>query len=60
MNASTAVVLADAPRRAARRLSSFPVVPVAIIAVMVLIALGADALARRGIEEAASVATQGR
>jgi peptide/nickel transport system permease protein len=45
MNASTAVVLADAPRRAARRLSSFPVVPVAIIVAMVLIALGADILA---------------
>jgi peptide/nickel transport system permease protein len=45
MNASTAVVLADAPRRAARRLSSFPVVPVAIIVAMVLIALGADVLA---------------
>jgi peptide/nickel transport system permease protein len=45
MNASTAVVLADAPRRAARRLSSFPVVPVAIIVFMVLIALGAEVLA---------------
>ena len=45
MNGSTAAVLTDAPRRAARRLSSFPVVPVAIIAIMVLIALGADVLA---------------
>jgi peptide/nickel transport system permease protein len=45
MNASTAVVLADAPRRAARRLSSFPVIPVTIIAVMILVALGADVLA---------------
>jgi peptide/nickel transport system permease protein len=45
MNASTTVVAAQAPGRAARRLSSFPVVPVAIIAAMVLIALGADVLA---------------
>jgi peptide/nickel transport system permease protein len=45
MNASTAVVLAEVPRRATRRLSSYPVVPLAIIAVMVLIALGADVIA---------------
>ena len=45
MNASTAVVLADAPRRATRRLSSFPVVPVAIIAFVALVALGAEGLA---------------
>ena len=45
MNASTAVVLADVPRRATRRLSSYPVVPLTIIALMVLIALGADVLA---------------
>ncbi len=45
MNASTAVVLAEVPRRATPRLSSYPVVPLAIIAVMVLIALGADVLA---------------
>ena len=45
MNASTAVVLADVPRRATRRLSSYPVVPLAIIGLMVLIALGADVLA---------------
>lgn len=45
MNASTAVVLAEVPRRATRRLSSYPVVPLAIIALMVLIALGADVLA---------------
>jgi peptide/nickel transport system permease protein len=45
MSASTAVVLADAPRPAVRRLSSFPVFPVAIIVAMVLIALGADILA---------------
>ena len=45
MNASTAVVLADVPRRATRRLGSYPVVPIAIIASMVLIALFADVLA---------------
>jgi peptide/nickel transport system permease protein len=45
MNASTAVVLADVPRRATRRLSSYPVVPLAIIALMVLIAIGADVIA---------------
>jgi peptide/nickel transport system permease protein len=45
MNASTAVVLAEVPRRATRRLSSYPVVPLAIIALMVLIALGADLIA---------------
>jgi peptide/nickel transport system permease protein len=45
MNASTAVVLAEVPRPATRRLSSYPVVPLAIIALMVLIALGADMLA---------------
>ena len=45
MNASTAVVLADVPRRATRRLSSYPVVPLAIIGLMVFIALAADVLA---------------
>jgi peptide/nickel transport system permease protein len=45
MNASTAAVLADVPRRATRRLSSYPVVPLAIIGLMVLVALGADVLA---------------
>jgi len=45
MNASTAVVLADVPRRASRRLSSYPVVPLAIIGLMVVIALAADVLA---------------
>ena len=46
MSASTAaVVVAGARRRAARRLSSFPVVPVAIIAAMVVMALAADVLA---------------
>ena len=45
MSASTAVVLADTPRPAVRRLSSFPVFPVAIIVAMTLIALGADILA---------------
>jgi peptide/nickel transport system permease protein len=45
MSASTAVVLAETPRPAVRRLSSFPVFPVAIIVAMVLIALGADILA---------------
>ena len=45
MNASTAVVLAEVPRRATRRLSSYPVIPLAIIAAMVLIALGADVIA---------------
>jgi peptide/nickel transport system permease protein len=45
MDASTAVVLTEVPRRSVRRLSSFPIVPVAIIAFMVLVALGADLLA---------------
>jgi peptide/nickel transport system permease protein len=45
MSASTAVVLAEAPRQATRRLGSYPVIPLAIIALMVLIALGADVLA---------------
>src|SRR5918992_4218222 len=45
MNASTAVVLADVPRRATPRLSSYPVVPLAIIGLMVFIALAADVLA---------------
>lgn len=45
MNASTAVVLADVPRPASRRLSSYPVVPLAIIGLMVVIALAADVLA---------------
>jgi peptide/nickel transport system permease protein len=45
MNASTAVVLADVPRRATRRLGSYPVVPIVIIVFMVLIALFADVLA---------------
>ena len=45
MNASTAVVLAEVPRRASRRLSSYPVVPLAIIGLMVFIALAADVLA---------------
>ena len=45
MNASTAVVLAEAPRRASRRLASFPMVPVAIIAFIVFVALGANVLA---------------
>ena len=45
MNASTAVVLAEVPRPATRRLSSYPVVPLTILALMVLIALGADVLA---------------
>jgi peptide/nickel transport system permease protein len=45
MNASTAVVLADVPRRASRRLSSYPIVPLAIIGLMVVIALAADVLA---------------
>ena len=45
MNGGTAVAVGEAPRRAARRLSSFPVVPVAIIGAMVLIALAADVLA---------------
>jgi peptide/nickel transport system permease protein len=45
MDASTAVVLTDVPRPATRRLSSYPVIPLAIIALMVVIALGADVLA---------------
>ncbi|HEX3176885.1 MAG TPA: ABC transporter permease [Methylomirabilota bacterium] len=45
MNASTAVVVAEVPRPSARRLSSFPAVPVAILVFMVLLALGADVLA---------------
>jgi peptide/nickel transport system permease protein len=45
MNASTAVVLADVPRRATRRLSSYPVVPLTIIGLLVVIALAADVLA---------------
>jgi peptide/nickel transport system permease protein len=45
MNASTAVVLAEAPRRTARRLSSWPVIPLAILVAMLLIAIGADVLA---------------
>ena len=45
MNASTAVVLAEAPRRASRRLASFPMVPVAIIAFIAFMALGANVLA---------------
>jgi peptide/nickel transport system permease protein len=46
MSASTAIAVAEAPRRAARRrLSSYPVVPLAILASIVLIALGADVLA---------------
>jgi peptide/nickel transport system permease protein len=45
MNASTAVVLAEVPRRASRRMSSYPVVPLAIIGLMVFIALAADVLA---------------
>src|SRR5687767_15475303 len=45
MNASTAVVLAEVPRRASRRLASYPVVPIAIIGLMVFIALAADLLA---------------
>ena len=45
MNASTAVVLAEVPRRATRRLSSYPVVPLVIIGLMVFIALAADVLA---------------
>ena len=45
MNASTAVVLAEVPRRASRRLSSYPVVPLAIIGLMVFVALAADVLA---------------
>ena len=45
MNASTAVVLTDVPRPATRRLSSYPVVPIAIIGLMVVIALAADVLA---------------
>jgi peptide/nickel transport system permease protein len=45
MNASTAVVLADAPRPATRRLASYPVIPLLILALMVLIAVGADVLA---------------
>jgi peptide/nickel transport system permease protein len=45
MNASTAVVLTDVPRPATRRLASYPVVPIAIIGLMVFIALAADVLA---------------
>jgi peptide/nickel transport system permease protein len=45
MNASTAVVLTDVPRPATRRLSSYPVIPIAIIGLMVFIALAADVLA---------------
>jgi peptide/nickel transport system permease protein len=45
MNASTAVIVAELPRRATRRLSSYPVIPLAIIALMVFIALAADLLA---------------
>jgi peptide/nickel transport system permease protein len=46
MSASTAIAVAEAPRRAARRrLSSYPVVPLAILASIVLIALGAVVLA---------------
>jgi peptide/nickel transport system permease protein len=45
MNASTAVVLTDVPRPATRRLSSYPVVPLAIISLMVFVALAADVLA---------------
>jgi peptide/nickel transport system permease protein len=47
MSASTTavVVAAETPRPALRRISSFPVIPVTIIALMVLIALAADLLA---------------
>lgn len=45
MNASTAAVLVETPSRAARRLSSYPVVPLAIIVLMLLVAIGADVLA---------------
>jgi len=45
MNASTAAVLVETPRRAARRLSSYPVVPLAIIVLMLLVAIGADVVA---------------
>jgi peptide/nickel transport system permease protein len=45
MSASTAVVVAEVPRPAVRRISNWPVVPLAIIAAMVLIALAADVLA---------------
>jgi peptide/nickel transport system permease protein len=45
MNASTAAVLVQTPRRAARRLSSYPVVPLAIIVLMLLVAIGADLVA---------------
>jgi peptide/nickel transport system permease protein len=45
MNASTAAVLVQTPRRAARRLSSYPVVPLAIIVLMLLVAIGADVVA---------------
>ena len=45
MDASTAVVLTEVPRRSVRRLASFPIVPVAIIAVMVVVALAADVIA---------------
>jgi peptide/nickel transport system permease protein len=47
MSASTTavVVAAETPRPAIRRLSSFPVIPVTIIVLMVLIALAAELLA---------------
>jgi peptide/nickel transport system permease protein len=45
MIASTAAVLVQTPRRAARRLSSYPVVPLAIIVLMLLVAIGADVVA---------------
>jgi peptide/nickel transport system permease protein len=47
MSASTTAVIvaAETPRPAIRRLSSFPVIPVTIIVLMVLIALAADLLA---------------
>jgi peptide/nickel transport system permease protein len=47
MSASTTavVVAAETPRPAVRRLSSFPVIPVTIIVLMVLIALAAELLA---------------
>ena len=45
MNASTAAVLVETPRRAARRLSSYPLIPLGIIVAMLLVAIGADVLA---------------
>jgi peptide/nickel transport system permease protein len=45
MSASTAVVVVEAPHRATRRLSSWPVIPLAIIVLLLLIAIGADLLA---------------